>query len=112
MFGGLGERKMNTTTSKLASLFGSASFLTIANALAANAQQAAPMQTAQAAHEQVPEQALITASRIRGTAADFFKTIPGLDVIPTQSQHVAQAEVEYTLVPQSRVAPVQVAQGQ
>ena len=101
---------MNTTTSKLASLLGSASFLTIANALAANAQQVAPIQTAQAAQEQIPGQALITGSRIRGTAADLFKTVPGLDVVSPLGQQVAQAQIERTLVPSTQVAQAQLGQ--
>src|SRR6266446_4254013 len=55
---------MNPTTSKFAVLMGSASLLTIANALAAQAQQ-----MAQATPGEVPEQVLITGSLIHGTAA-------------------------------------------
>src|SRR5258705_6238286 len=63
---------MNPTTSKLATLMGSASLLTLTNALAANAQQVAQAQVAQAQMAQaqeVPEQVLITGSLIHGTAA-------------------------------------------
>src|SRR5258708_11106212 len=55
---------MNPTTAKLAPLMGSASLLTIANVLAAQAQQ-----VAQATPGEVPEQVLITGSLIHGTAA-------------------------------------------
>src|SRR5437763_1788086 len=94
---------MNPTTAKLTTLLGSASFLTLAASLAAQAQQLAQGQTAQAAQE-VPEQVLITGSLIRGTAAvgvpvtnlslmdlrqtgslttsDLFRTIPQFNVIP------------------------------
>jgi iron complex outermembrane receptor protein len=95
---------MNPTTAKLATLLGSASFLTLAASLAAQAQQVAQAQTAQAAPGEVPEQVLITGSLIRGTAAvgvpvtnlslmdlrmtgslttsDLFRTIPQFNVIP------------------------------
>src|SRR5580704_2555072 len=60
---------MNPTTSKLATLMGSASLLTLTNVLAAQAQQqVAQAQMAQAGQE-VPEQVLITGSLIHGTAA-------------------------------------------
>ena len=49
---------MNPTTSKLATLMGSASLLTLTNVLAAQAQQVAQAQMAQA--QEVPEQVLIT----------------------------------------------------
>src|SRR5712664_446711 len=97
---------MNPTTSKLATLMGSASLLTLTNVLAAQAQvaqaQTAQAQTAQA-HE-VPEQVLITGSLIHGTAAvgvpvtnlnvqdfrqtgaqtlaDLFRTVPVANVSP------------------------------
>ena len=58
-----------TATSRLANLLGSASFLTIANALAAHAQQVAQAPTAQATQEELPENVLITGSLIRGTVA-------------------------------------------
>src|SRR5207253_11470158 len=94
---------MNPTTSKLATLMGSASLLTLTNVLAAQAQQVAQAQMAQAAQE-VPEQVLITGSLIHGTAAvgvpvtnlsvqdfrqtgalttaDLFRTIPVANVSP------------------------------
>jgi outer membrane receptor protein involved in Fe transport len=59
---------MNPNTSKLTTLLGTASFLTMANAIAAQAQQVAQAQMAQT-QEQVPEQVLITGSLIRGTVA-------------------------------------------
>ena len=89
---------MNPTTSKLATLLGSASLLTMAGA---NAGQAQPM-TAQA--DQAPETVLITGSLIRGTVAvgvpvtnlnpmdytqtgalttsDLFRTFPAANVSP------------------------------
>src|SRR6266404_9105801 len=93
---------MNPTTSKLATLMGSASLLTLTNVLAAQAQQLAQAQMAQAG--EVPEQVLITGSLIHGTAAvgvpvtnlsvqdfkttgaqttaDLFRTIPVANVSP------------------------------
>src|SRR6266851_2558080 len=94
---------MNPTTSKLATLMGSASLLTLTNVLAAQAQQVAQAQMAQAGQE-VPEQVLITGSLIHGTAAvgvpvtnlstqdfaqtgslttaDLFRTVPAANVTP------------------------------
>src|SRR5437588_9964462 len=60
---------MNPTTSRLAALLGTASFLTLAGSLEAQAQQVAQGQMAQAAPQEVPEQVLITGSLIHGTAA-------------------------------------------
>ncbi|HEX3485888.1 MAG TPA: TonB-dependent receptor plug domain-containing protein, partial [Micropepsaceae bacterium] len=103
---------MNPTTSKLATLMGSASLLTLTNVLAAQAQQVAQAQTAQAQTAQampeaVPEQVLITGSLIHGTAAvgvpvtnlgtqdftqtgnvtigDLFRTVPQANVAPGPS---------------------------
>jgi iron complex outermembrane receptor protein len=95
---------MNPTTSRLSMLLGTASFLTLATSLDANAQQVAQAQTAQANPMEVPEQVLITGSLIRGTAAvgvpvtnlspqdyrttgalttsDLFRTVPQFNVIP------------------------------
>src|ERR1700692_3617945 len=95
---------MKPTTTKLATLMGSASLLTIAGALAAQAQQVAQAQRAQAGLQELPEQVLVTGSLIHGTAAvgvtvtnldakdftqsgaltvgDLFKTIPAADVSP------------------------------
>src|SRR5438105_15108233 len=55
---------MNPTASRFATLMGSASLLTLTNALTAHAQM-----TAQAAPEAVPELVQITGSLIHGTAA-------------------------------------------
>src|SRR5437762_1731392 len=93
---------MNQKTFKLATLLGSASLLTMANAIAAQAQQVAQAQTVQA--QEVPEQVLVTGSLIRGTAAvgvpvtnlspqdfahtgalttaDLFRTVPAANVEP------------------------------
>src|SRR5712671_5530721 len=98
---------MNPTTSKLATLMGTASLLTLTNVLAAQAQQVAQAQVAQAQTAQaqeVPEQVLITGSLIHGTAAvgvpvtnlnvqdfrqtgaqtlaDLFRTVPVANVSP------------------------------
>src|SRR5438477_12643968 len=95
---------MNPTTSKLATLMGSASLLTLTNVLAAQAQQVAQAQMAQANPQEVPEQVLITGSLIHGTAAvgvpvtnlsvqdfrqtgaqtlaDLFRTVPVANVSP------------------------------
>src|SRR6266850_3045392 len=96
---------MNPTASRLAVLMGTASLVTIANAISAQAQnqQVAQAQTAQA--EEIPETVLITGSLIRGTAAvgvpvtnlglkdfqttgaiktaDLFRTVPAANVYPT-----------------------------
>ncbi len=60
---------MNPTTSKLATLMGSASLLTMTSALAVQAQQVVQAQMAQAGPQEVPEQVLVTGSLIHGTAA-------------------------------------------
>jgi outer membrane receptor protein involved in Fe transport len=95
---------MNPTTTRLSALLGTASFLTLATSLDAQAQQVAQAQMAQAAPTEVPEQVLITGSLIRGTAAvgvpvtnlspqdfrttgalttsDLFRTVPQFNVIP------------------------------
>src|SRR5256714_4215977 len=95
---------MNTKTSRLATLLGSASLLSMAGAMAAHAQQVAQAQTAQATPQEVPEQVLITGSLIRGTAAvgvpvtnlspqdfaqtgalttsDLFRNVPAANVSP------------------------------
>src|SRR6476469_2170359 len=95
---------MNPATSKITTLLGTASFVAVASALAAQAQQVAQAQMAQAAPQEVPEQVLITGSLIRGTAAvgvpvtnlspqdfaqtgalttaDLFRTIPSAHVAP------------------------------
>jgi outer membrane receptor protein involved in Fe transport len=99
---------MNPTTSRFATLMGSASFLTLATTLTAHAQQQV-VQTplAQAAPDVAPEQVLITGSLIHGTAAvgvpvtnlgvqdftqtgnvtigDLFRTVPAANVAPGPS---------------------------
>src|SRR5579871_6160800 len=102
---------MNPTTTRFATLMGSASLFTLTNALTAHAQM-----TAQAAPEQVPEQVLVTGSLIHGaaavgvpvtslgtddfhqtgalTTADLFKTIPSAQVPAFQSATDAGANIE------------------
>jgi iron complex outermembrane receptor protein len=103
---------MNSKTSKFATLLGSASLLTMANAMAAQAQQ----QMAQAGPQEVPEQVLITGSLIRGTAAvgvpvtnlspqdfaqtgalttsDLFRTVPSVNVSPGAVATQSGANIE------------------
>ncbi|HXJ02316.1 MAG TPA: TonB-dependent receptor [Micropepsaceae bacterium] len=103
---------MNSKASKLATLMGTASLFTMANALSVQAQQVAQTQTAQAqtaqsAGEQIPEQVLVTGSLIHGAAAvgvpvtnlsaqdftetgnvtigDLFRTVPSANVAPGPS---------------------------
>src|SRR5690348_13158241 len=93
---------MNPTTTRFATLMGTASLLTLGTALNAQAQM-----TAQAAPEAVPEQVLVTGSLIHGTAAvgvpvtnlgtqdftqtgavtigDLFRTVPQANVAPGPS---------------------------
>src|SRR5712675_3749456 len=95
---------MNPTTLRIRALLGTASFLTLASSLDAQAQQVAQAQMAQANPMEVPEQVLITGSLIHGTAAvgvpvtnlsvqdyrqtgaqttaDLFRTIPVANVSP------------------------------
>ena len=95
---------MNPTGSKLTTLLGTASLLTMAYATSAYAQQVAQAQMAQAGPAEVPEQILITGSLIHGavavgvpvanlspqdfnitgalTTSDLFRTIPAANVIP------------------------------
>jgi iron complex outermembrane receptor protein len=99
---------MDTTTSKLAGLLGTASVLAIANAVAAQAQQVAQAQMAQAAPMEIPEQVLITGSLIRGTAA------VGVPVTNLSPQDFAQTGALTTAdlfrtVPQANVSPGPVA---
>src|SRR3954471_398925 len=111
-----GEIQMNSTTSKVATLLGSASLLTMASAMAAHAQQVAQAQMAQAAPQEVPEQVLITGSLIRGTAAvgvpvtnlspqdfaqtgalttsDLFRTVPAANVSPGPVATQSGANIE------------------
>src|SRR5437763_1828789 len=99
---------MNPTASRIATLMGSASFLTLTSVAAVHAQQQmAQAQMAQAAPEAIPEQVLITGSLIHGTAAvgvpvtnlgaqdftqtgaitigDLFRTVPVANVAPGPS---------------------------
>src|SRR5262249_40151397 len=62
----LGGENMNPTASKLTHLLGSASLLSLASAVGAQAQQMPPV-VAQA--EEIPETVLITGSLIRGAVA-------------------------------------------
>src|SRR5258706_12817662 len=116
---------MNPTTSKLAILMGSASLLTRASAIAAQAQQVAQAQMAQANPQEVPEQVLVTGSLIRGTAAvgvpvtnlsprdfaqtgalptaDLFRTIPAANVSPGPVATQSGANLERATRRQPRV---------
>jgi iron complex outermembrane recepter protein len=98
---------MHPTTRKFATLMGSASLFTLANALSAQAQQVAQAQMAQSTPAEVPEQVLVTGSLIHGAAAvgvpvtnlgaqdftetgnvtigDLFRTIPSANVAPGPS---------------------------
>jgi outer membrane receptor protein involved in Fe transport len=102
-----GEETMKPTASRLATLMGSASFLTLTSFVSAQAQQVAQAQLAQAGPEAVPEQVLVTGSLIHGTAAvgvpvtnlgaqdftqtgaitigDLFRTVPEANVAPGPS---------------------------
>src|SRR5579859_1031046 len=65
-----GETMMNPTASRIATLMGSASFLTLTSMAVTQAQQqTAQAQMAQTAPAPIPEQVLITGSLIHGTAA-------------------------------------------
>src|SRR5712671_5406322 len=101
---------MNPTTLRIRALLGTASFLTLASSLDAQAQQIAQAQTAQVNPMEVPEQVLITGSLIRGTAAvgvpvtnltpmdfattgsvtvaDLFRDYPGANVAQSSSSTV------------------------
>jgi outer membrane receptor protein involved in Fe transport len=95
---------MHPTTSKIAVLMGSASLLTMANALGAQAQQVAQAQMAQATPSEVPEQVLITGSLIRGTAA-VGVPVTNLGVQDfTQTGNVTIGDL-FRTVPQANVAP-------
>src|SRR6195256_6262513 len=107
---------MNPTASRIAVLMGTASLVTIANALSAHAQgqQVAQAQTAQA--EEIPETVLITGSLIRGTAAvgvpvtnlspqdfamtgalttaDLFRTFPAANVAAGPVATMSGANIE------------------
>ena len=95
---------MNSTASKLTSLLGTASFLTMSGVLSLHAQQQTQVAQAQTAQAEIPEQVLITGSLIRGTAAvgvpvtnlspqdfaqtgalttaDLFRNVPSANVSP------------------------------
>jgi iron complex outermembrane recepter protein len=115
---------MNPTTSRIASLMGTASLITLAAAAVAHAQEAAQAQTAptlltqvaqalaqvaqaqmaQAAPETVPEQVLITGSLIHGTAA-VGVPVTNLGVQDfTQTGAVTIADL-FRTVPAANVAP-------
>src|SRR2546423_5193950 len=105
---------MNPTASRLTTLMGSASFLTL-TAVSAHAQQVAQAQMAQATTE-VPEQVLVTGSLIHGTAAvgvpitnlgtqdftqtgnvtigDLFRTVPSANVAPGPASVVSGGQQE------------------
>jgi iron complex outermembrane recepter protein len=99
---------MTPVASRIATLMGSASFLTLTSFIAAEAQQqTAQAQMAQATPEAVPEQVLVTGSLIHGAAAvgvpvtnlgvqdftqtgditigDLFRTVPAANVAPGPS---------------------------
>src|SRR5215472_16982367 len=114
---------MNPTTVRFATLMGSASLLTLTNALTANAQQVAqavqvspqqfaqvqvaqnaPAQMAQAGPETVPEQVLVTGSLIHGTAA-VGVPVTNLGVQDfTESGQTNIADL-FRTVPEANVAP-------
>src|SRR5436309_4247 len=103
-----GGISMDPTTSRLAALLGTASFLTLATSLDVRAQQVAQAQMAQATPQEVPEQVLITGSLIRGTAA------VGVPVTNLSPQDFAQTGALTTsdlfrTVPQANVSPGPVA---
>jgi iron complex outermembrane receptor protein len=97
---------MNPTTAKFATLMGSASFLTMAGALSAQAQQVAQAQTAQA--QEVPEQVLITGSLIHGTAA-VGVPVTNLGVQDFRTTGAATTADLFRTVPQANVSPGAVA---
>jgi outer membrane receptor protein involved in Fe transport len=107
---------MNPTASRLATLLGTASLVTLANAMTAQAQQVAQAQTAQAGPQEIPEQVLITGSLIHGAAAvgvpvtnlspqdfamtgslttsDLFRTVPAANVAPGPVATMSGANIE------------------
>jgi len=96
--------RANSLGTKLATLLGTASLLTMANAIAAYAQGQQVAQGQMAQNEEIPETVLITGSLIRGTAAvgvpvtnltprdfavtgalntaDLFRSFPAANVLP------------------------------
>ncbi len=107
---------MNPKTSKLAALLATASLLTLANALAAQAGEA---QSTQASPEEIPETVLITGSLIRGTTAvgvpvtnlspmdfaqtgalttaDLFRSFPAANVQPGPLSSSSGANIERSI---------------
>src|SRR5258706_15902840 len=106
---------MNPKISKLTTLLGSASLLTLANAMGAQAQQMAQAQTAQESPTEIPETVLITGSLIRGavavgvpvtnlntqdfvtsgalSASDLFRSVPAANVTPGPVATQANANI-------------------
>src|SRR5229473_1360358 len=105
---GTGGDFMNPTTSRLATLMGSASLLTIVNALAAQAQQVAQAQMAQGTPGEVPEQVLITGSLIHGTAA-VGVPVTNLSVQDFRTTGAATTADLFRSVPVANVSPGAVA---
>src|SRR5437588_13100061 len=95
---------MNPTTSRFATLMGSASFLTLTATLTANAQQVAQAQMAQAAGAAIPEQVLITGSLIHGTAAVGVPVTNLGTQDFTQTGNITIGDL-FSCVPQANVAP-------
>src|SRR2546423_9212398 len=95
---------MNPTASRLATLMGSASFLTLTATLTANAQQVAQAQMAQAAPGAIPEQVLITGSLIHGTAA-VGVPVPNLGTQDFTQAGAIPIGVLFRPVPAANVAP-------
>src|SRR6266446_3378164 len=108
--------RLNGVGAKLATLLGTASLLTMANAIAAQAQQVAQAQMAQAGPEEIPETVLITGSLIHGaiavgvpvtnlnprdfvtsgalTTAELFRTVPAARLEVTSSATASGARIE------------------
>jgi len=105
---------LKASSAKLATLLGTASLITISQAMSAQAQQVAQAQMAQA--EEVPENVLITGSLIRGaaavgvpvtnlspqdfamtgavTTAELFRTVPAANVAPGPVATMSGANIE------------------
>src|ERR1700681_4297449 len=99
---------MNPTTSRLATLLGTASFLTLATSLDVRAQQLAQAQMAQATPGEVPEQVLITGSLIHGTAS-VGVPVTNLTVQDFRTTGAATTADLFRSVPVANVAPGAVA---
>src|SRR5690349_22241836 len=91
---------MNPTTTRFATLMGTASLLTLGSALSAQAQ----MMTAQAGPEAVPEQVLITGSLIHGAAAVGVPVTNLGTQDFTQTGNISIGDL-FRTVPQANVAP-------